>query len=140
MRVPATPLSRELARYAAVGAGNTMVTLASYSGLVAAGSPYVAASAIAFILGALTSYLGNRTWTFGDREIPHRTAAPRYLAVVSIGLLTDIATIAALVDGLGTPKLLAQVLVIPVVTVQGFVLSRLWAFRVARWRVAAPSS
>ena len=140
MRVSATPLTRELVRYVAVGVGNTIVTLASYSGLIAAGSPYVAASAVAFILGALTSYLGNRTWTFARTEIPHRIAAPRYLAVVSLGLLTDVATIAALVDGLGAPKLLAQVLVIPVVAMQGFVLSRLWAFRVTRWPEVAEAS
>jgi putative flippase GtrA len=140
VRLRTSPLTIEFLRYAAVGVGNTIVTLASYSGLLAAGSPYVAASASAFILGALTSYLGNRTWTFARTEIPHRTAAPRYLAVVSLGLLTDVATIAALVDGLGASKLLAQVLVIPVVAVQGFVLSRLWAFRVTRWRAAAEVS
>jgi putative flippase GtrA len=140
VRVPASPLTRELIRYATVGVGNTIVTLASYSGLIAAGSPYVAASAVAFILAALTSYLGNRTWTFARTEIPHRTAAPRYLAVVSLGLLTDVATIAALVDGLGAPKMLAQVLVIPVVAAQGFILSRLWAFRVTRWPGVAEAS
>ena len=136
----ATPVTRDFARYAMVGVGNTIVTLAAYSGLVAAGSPYVAASAVAFILGALTSYLGNRTWTFARTEIPHRTAAPRYLAVVGLGLLTDVATIAALVDGLGAPKMLAQLVVIPIVALQGFALSRLWAFRVTRWPGVAEAS
>ena len=136
--MPTSLPKRELATYAVVGAGNTIVTASSYSALVAAGAPYVEASALGFILGALTSYLANRTWTFARTQTPHRTAAPRYMAVVILGLLSDLAAITALVDGLGTPKVPAQLLVIPLVAVQGFLLSRHWAFRAGRAPAVAP--
>lgn len=134
------PLVRQFARYAAVGGLNTAVSLVSYGALVAMGTPYVLASGLAFILGAATSYLGNRSWTFAATTTSHSTAAPRYLAVVLLGLLTDIVLIALLVDGAGMAKLPAQFVVTPVAAVQGYLLSRRWAFADARPRVLAGSS
>ena len=128
MHVPRVTSLDQFARYAAVGAVNTAVSLTSYSGLVASGMPYVAASGIGFLLGAATSYLGNRAWTFAATPTSHSSAAPRYLAVLLLGLASDLVLIAALVDGLGMAKLPAQVVVMPLVAVQGYLLSRNWAF------------
>lgn len=118
----------QFARYAVVGGVNTAVSLASYSVLVASGVPYVLASGIGFLVGAATSYLGNRTWTFAATPTNHGSAAPRYLAVMLLGLASDLLLIALLVDGLGTAKVPAQLIVTPLVAVQGYLLSRHWAF------------
>ena len=136
MRVRHAPVLRQFSRYVTVGALNTAVSLTAYSGLVASGTPYVVASGIGFLLGAATSYLGNRAWTFAATPTSHGSAAPRYLGVMALGLASDRVAIALLVDGAGVPKLPAQLVVTPLVAVQGYLLSRHWAF--ADGRAAAP--
>jgi putative flippase GtrA len=145
--VPPAIAAPQFARYAIVGALNTAVSIGAYSVLVAAASPYVIASGIGFLLGATTSYLGNRAWTFAATTTSHGSAAPRYLGVMLLGLASDLVLIALLVDGLGVAKVPAQLLVTPAVAVQGYLLSRHWAFaggdaaawRPWRWRSSAPS-
>jgi putative flippase GtrA len=123
------PALHQFARYAAVGVLNTVVTLAVYHGLVVAGVPYVLASGIGYTVGGLTSYLGNRAWTFAGHEGSHRSVGSRYAIVFGLGLLTDLVLIAVLVADVGLAKLLAQLVIAPVIAVQGFVLARHWAFR-----------
>jgi putative flippase GtrA len=121
----------QFARYAVVGVLNTVVTLLAYHGLVVAGVPYRIASAVGYTLGGLTSYGANRAWTFAGHEGSHLHVGPRFAAVFGLGLLTDLVLITLLVEDVGVGKLLAQLLVAPVVAVQGFVLARQWAFRAA---------
>ena len=132
----------QFCRYGTVGAVNTAVSLASYAALVAVGVPYVVASGAGFVLGAATGYLGNRTWTFAADTTSHRSAAPRYLLAMLLGLATDLVLIALLVDGLTLRKLPAQLVVTPAVAVQGYLLSRNWAFAAGASRPARswPSS
>ncbi len=123
------PPIAQFARYAAVGVLNTAVTLLAYHGLIVAGVHYRVASAIGYTLGGLTSYVVNRAWTFAGHGGSHLRVGPRYGVVFVLGLLTDLVLITLLVADVGVGKLLAQLLVAPVVAVQGFVLARRWAFR-----------
>jgi putative flippase GtrA len=119
----------QFARYAAVGVLNTAVTLLAFHALTVAGVHYRIASAIGYVLGGLTSYLVNRAWTFSGHGGSHVSVGTRYGVVFGLGLVTDLVLITVLVQGAGLDELLAQLLVAPVVAVQGFVLARQWAFR-----------
>jgi putative flippase GtrA len=124
-----SPPIHQFARYAAVGVLNTVVTLAAYHALLVAGTHFRLASAVGYTLGGLTSYAANRAWTFAGQHGSHRRAGPRFLVVFVLGLVTDVVLISLLVEDLEVAKLAAQLLVAPVVAVQGFVLARQWAFR-----------
>jgi len=117
----------QFGRFATVGLLNTALSFAAYLALLAVGMPYVAASAIGFCTGAVTSYVVNRVWTFqaGTR---HATGLPRYLAVAVCGLGTNVALLWLLVDGAGLAKVDGQLAVIPFVAVLTFTANRRWTF------------
>ena len=71
---------RRLARFCAVGALNTGLTLAAFALLLRVGMPAAVASAAGFGLGALNGYQLNARWTFaGARR--DRGAVARYVLV-----------------------------------------------------------
>jgi putative flippase GtrA len=123
-----SPQIRQFARFAAVGATNTAITLVSYGLLVSAGIPPVAASAVAFALGAANGYRLNRGWTF---QSSRRGAAPgaRYVAVQLAGLGVNAAGVAVAVGWVAVPRLAGEIAILPVVTTMTFLLSRNWVFR-----------
>ena len=126
----ARSLPSQFWRFAAVGATNTAVTLASYAVALRLGAPYLVAGALAFALGALNGFVLNRTWTF-VHDGPLAAAGARYAVVQLIGLGADVALLRLGVQGLQLAHLPAQVAAIPPVTLLTFVLSRTWTFRPA---------
>jgi putative flippase GtrA len=123
-----SPPTAQFARFAVVGATNTAITLVTYGVLVSAGTPPVAASAVAFALGALNGYRLNRGWTF--RSSRHGTAAgARYVAVQLAGLGLNAAGVAIAVGWVAVPRLAGEIAILPVVTTMTFLLSRNWVFR-----------
>jgi putative flippase GtrA len=117
-------------RFGIVGISNTLLTLASFALLTAAGLAPPPASAIAFGIGALNGYLLNRSWTFrGGRRGP-RTVA-RYVAVQALGAGFSAAGVALAVRGLDLGRLPAEALVLPVVTLLTYTLSRTVVFGVS---------
>lgn len=122
-------------RFVTVGVSNTLISLAAYAALVRLGIPYLAASALAFALGALNSYVLNRRWTFRSRG----RCAPelaRFACVQAVGLGANLVLLAAFVAGAGAPRLLGQLLAFPLASVVTFALSRQWAFSGGRRRPA----
>ncbi|MDQ3677723.1 MAG: GtrA family protein [Actinomycetota bacterium] len=120
-----------LARFLAVGAGNTLLTLAVYALLLAAGLPYLAALAPAYALGALNGYTLNRAWTFRAGSFRGAGLA-RYVLVQGAGLGLNAALLAVLVGDLGADELLGQVFALPVVTGLVFLATRSWVFSGSR--------
>ena len=61
-----------------VGVSNTLIALAIFTVLTAVGVPYLLASAIGFVVGAVNGFLLNRRWTFrghqGDSYTQHAGA------------------------------------------------------------------
>ena len=115
------------ARFASVGAGNTLLSWCTYALLVHAGLHYLLASGLAFALGAVNSYVLNRRWTFASdgRRAPE---ALRFAVVQGIGLGLNLGLLYLLVHDAGVHHLIAQVLVFPVASAATFLLSRHWAF------------
>jgi len=80
----AAELVDQLARFACVGLSNTFLSYVVYATLVALGSPYLAAGALAFAAGAVNGYRLNRRWTF--RASDSLGPRVRYVAVQAAGL------------------------------------------------------
>src|SRR3954454_6556789 len=117
----------QLTGFGAVGASNTLVSLASYAFAVSLGVRYLVAGAGAFALGAVNGFLLNRAWTFRHRG-PVLRAGRRYVVVQLAGLIADVVLLRLAVHGLGLGRIEAQVLAAVPVTLLCFTLSRLWVF------------
>lgn len=118
-----TELAGQLARFATVGAANTLVTLVTFAVLSALGASAPAAGALAFAAGAANGYRLNRGWTFASARRGIQTAA-RYVTVQGLGAGLDALGLAAL----HLPRMQGEVLVLPCVTLVTFALSRQWVF------------
>jgi putative flippase GtrA len=125
--IAAAPLRAELSRlvrFCVVGASNTAITLGAYAALVAAGCPAAAASGAAFALGALNGYHWNARWTFAVRGMLWR-----YVGVQGLGAGLSAAGV-AFARGAGVSRLAAEIVILPVVTLITYCLSRRFVFPV----------
>ena len=120
-------LGGQFARFVAVGASNTALTLASYALLLAAGLHYLGALVPAFLLGALNGYTLNRAWTFRAGAF-QRAALARYVTTQLAALGLNALWLIAFVEIDGMSRLLAQVLAMPIVSCLTFVANRRWVF------------
>jgi putative flippase GtrA len=111
-----------LARYALVGASNTVITFLAYTLLVRCGVAAPAASATGFALGAANGYALNRRWTF---RAPGRVG--RYVAVQAVGAAASAAGV-ALARSDGVRGLPAELVVLPAVTLLTYALARTIVF------------
>jgi len=111
-----------LLRFGAVGATNTALTVIAFALLSRAGLSAGPASALAFALGAANGYVLNRSWTFGARG--DRATFVRYLAVQALGALLSGAAVALAASDLELRRLLAELLVVPFVTLVTYSLCR----------------
>jgi putative flippase GtrA len=123
----------QFVRFCLVGVGNTLVTLVVFRLLERAGTLYVAASGLAFAAGAINGYLLNRGWTFRSQG-----SFRHYVAVQALGLAVDVVAIAASVQDLRAPHLVAQACVLPVVSLVTFALNRRFVFSSAPSRSRSP--
>ena len=112
-----------LVRFGLVGITNTVVTLASYVVLTHVGVAPAIASGIAFALGAANGYRLNRSWTFRAARHGAITAA-RYVAVQGLGAGLSAGGVALATSDLSVRHLAAEAVVLPIVTVVTYLLSR----------------
>ena len=114
-------------RFGAVGAVNTVVTLAVFTALDTLGLPGAAASTIAFCAGAVNSFQLNRRWTFSDIPTP-RGAWVRFVGVQGLGAALSGIGVGALAAA-GWAHLAAECAILPCVTIIVYSLSRTLVFR-----------
>ena len=125
--VPPGTLGGQFARFAAVGATNTALTLGCYALLLDAGLYYLAALVPAFALGALNGYTLNRAWTFHAGAF-QRAALARYVATQLAALGANALALVVFVEFVDLPRLPAQLLATPIVSCLAFVANRRWVF------------
>lgn len=120
---------RRFLKFALTGAMAAAVHLVSVLVLVesAAMAP-LRANLAGFALAFLCSYAGHRRLAFRDNAARHRQALPRFLLVAVAGLALNQLLFALLLAYAGLPWLLALALVIVLVAIATFLLSRAWAF------------
>ena len=117
----------QLVRFGVVGVANTVLTIATYAGLVALHAPVPLAGAVGWGVGAVNGFVLNRAWTF--RGAP-RGAVPaaRYAAVALLGSALDAALLTIAVGHEHLPRLAGELVVLPPVTLLSFALCRGWVF------------
>ena len=86
------------------------------------------ANIVAFMTAFLVSYFGHKTYSFKSRA-KHAQAAPRFLAVAVLGLILNQLIVFICVNVLGWSYVVALALIVSLVPVVVYFLSRLWAFR-----------
>ncbi len=126
-------MSFQLPSFILVGAVNTFVDAAVFALLVGAlgvsgGTPAVATSAVAYLIGALNSYVWNSRVTFAVRD----PSAWRYVLVTLSSLCVSAAVfqLASELVGPGPGSLaIAKAAALLATMVFNFVLCRNWAFR-----------
>lgn len=119
-----------LVRFAVIGLVTTTLDLVLFSLLAAgAGVPAVAANVVSYSCGIVTSFVLNRSWTFGvARDAPGvRRHATRFLASNIAGLLLSSVLVGLLV--LVLPDVAAKIVSVPLVFVWNYGLARFWVFR-----------
>jgi putative flippase GtrA len=120
-----SPVVAEACKFALVGVSNTLLSLAVYSLLVAAGEWYPLAAGLAFAAGAVNGYVLNRRWTF------RRTAsrAPlKYVTVQLVGLGATELLLWLLVSLGGVEPVAGYLLTLAAVTSGTFLANRSWTF------------
>jgi putative flippase GtrA len=118
-----------LIRFATVGVVNTLLTLVVFVLLTRSGLGSAPASAVAFGAGAASGYLLNGSWTFrGSARGP--STLLRYVAVQILGAALSAGGVWMASSGLSVQHLAAEVLVLPIVTLTTYTLSRRLVFGV----------
>jgi len=120
----------ELVRFAAVGATSTLIYLALYTGLVLVGVPFLLASVVAFLPVVVYSYLVHDRWTFRTRTPTHRGLA-RWLLLQGTMLGLNSLALWGLVVPAGIHRLVAQVVLLPLLPPTTYLLSRRRVFGAA---------
>jgi putative flippase GtrA len=123
-------LGLQYGRFGAVGAAATATHVTLFAGLIElVGLAPLVANLGAFGVAVLVSFVGHRHWTF--RPAAERAASRslcRFVVVALIGLALNSLTVYLTVDLLGLSYRYALVLMVSVVPLAVFTLSKLWAF------------
>ena len=121
-------VGRTFGRFLVVGAISTSV---HYGVLIAAVEllkwTAVIGSGCGFSIGAVVSYLLNRTHTFRS-DAPHGTAVLRFVGVLAVGLGLNLMLMHVFTVRLGWPYLIAQMLTTGLVLFWHFAGHALWSF------------
>lgn len=116
-------------KFAATGLLNTAVDAGVFALLLALGTGTYLAQTVSYGCGMLSSYLINRSWTFGSREGVFSSAAVRFITA-NLGLLVFSLGVLYLVEGtLGLPVFIAKAAAICCTVGLGFMINRLWVFK-----------
>lgn len=83
---------------------------------------------LGFCFAFPVSYVGHRTFTFTDNTKPHHQAFPRFLLVAILGFLANQSLVLIALHFTILPFWLVLALVMLLVAVSTYVLSKYWAF------------
>lgn len=120
-------LNHRVLRFLAVGGTATILQLILLIAMVElANLNKIVASAAAYALSALYNYLLNYHLTFNSSQ-SHWQTAPKFIAVVGLGLLVNTSVFAMLLHAL--PYLFAQFGAIGVALVVNFILHKYWIYK-----------
>ncbi len=121
-------VARQLATYASVGVGATLVHYAILIALVEVGGwRAVPATLCGYVAGGVVAYALNRRHTFAS-ERPHHEATWRFALVAFVGFCVTYALMSLFVERWGAPYLPAQVVTTALAMFATFALNRSWTF------------
>ncbi|MEA2371231.1 MAG: hypothetical protein QOH12_1625 [Solirubrobacteraceae bacterium] len=120
---PAGALRFEFVRFGAVGASSTVLYLAAYAGALTLGAPFGLAAVGAFVLSGVYGYTMHDRWTFRTRAAS-RAGLARWLILQVSVLGLNLLALWGLVRQLGVDRLVAQVVILPLIPCATYLLSR----------------
>ena len=119
----------QLVQFALVGGAAAATHLAVVALLVQAGAlPPLAANVLAFLLAFVVSYNGHALLTFSDTKARGWAVLGKYFAVACLSFVVNELLYWWLLNSLHWNYLISLFLVLAVVAVATFVLSKFWAF------------
>jgi putative flippase GtrA len=123
------PVVVQFVKFGIVGVSNTLLSFGIYTLLLKGfGVWYLAASAIAFVVGAVNGFLLNRRWTFRE-HVGDALTPVRWMVVQGCGLFANLGLVFLFVEEVSLDKLIAQACATGLVTVLTFFANRAWTFR-----------
>jgi putative flippase GtrA len=130
-----TPRERlaELIRFGLVGGLSTLIYLGLYAATIWAGGGFALAALIAFAASTTSGYLLHHRFTFRTGD-PTAGGWVRWLALQGTVIGMDIALLALLVHGAAVDRIVAQIVLLPVIPLVTFLASRRLVFRPATIR------
>lgn len=121
-------MKAQILRFAIVGLAATVTT---YAVLITAVEGFqvnaVSASVVGYAMGIVVNYVLNRRYTFGSTQ-KHRTAIPKFLVVMGIGMALNAAIMYAGINWIEMNYLVAQLAAVAVVLTWSFTINRFWTF------------
>ncbi|MTE01767.1 GtrA family protein [Paracoccus sp. YIM 132242] len=120
----------EIMRFGIVGLVATAVHFAILTlGVEHLSIPATPANGLAFLCALSITYLGQSLWVFHERSRHGPAQMMRFAVSLAIGLLANMAAMAACVHVLGLGYRAGFVLGLVVVPALSFVINRFWVFR-----------
>ncbi len=122
----------QLFRYGIVGGLNTLITFIAYAIMVYAGFAYQFANLLAWLLGLVCGYFFSLVFVFGEKKSSPKADSRQFLKFcVMYGFSFSLSTAALMVlveSGLTGP-VNAQFIVIPLIVIVNFVVSKYLVFK-----------
>lgn len=119
-------LSRQFAMFICGGLVTAAIDIGVMQTLIHSGLTPVASASAGFFSGLAVNYLFHTRMTFTTRTSPG--SLWRYLSIVAVNYLITVA-IVWLADILFTHPLTGKIASLPVITINGYFLSKYWVFR-----------
>jgi putative flippase GtrA len=117
-------------RFLVVGAAGYVVNLGVFEALHRAGTPYILAAVLSYLIANALMYVGNRYFTFRLGHEGFWAGYVRYMAVGLLVVMLNALVLFALVEGTGIDPTIGNGLALLVVFPVAFVLFKRWTFRV----------
>jgi putative flippase GtrA len=117
---------RQFVIFVAGGLACALVDVGLMQGLIKGGMHYASATTAGFAAGLLVNYAFHSRVTFDAAASPVNFA--RFMCVVGINYLLTMACVALSIPLVGNP-LYGKILSLPLVALNGFVLSKYWIFK-----------
>jgi putative flippase GtrA len=120
------PVSAQFLVYVSGGVLCALIDVGLMKWLLSTGVGPFAAATTGFLAGLVVNYCFHAKVTF--KNVTSAATFLRYLCVVAVNYLITLAMVAASLHLLGMP-LVGKILSLPVIAVNGYILSKLWIFK-----------
>jgi putative flippase GtrA len=119
----------KLLRFAAVGLLGVVFQLAAFALLIGPlGVNHLIAAAVSTALALCSNFVLNRLWTFDAAHLHMGVQAAKFAVVSAVAIGVNVLVVLIVVDGLGAPKGLGEVLAVGFQAPVSYVGNRMWTF------------
>jgi putative flippase GtrA len=113
----------QLARFLTVGLSSTLLYFAVYSGAILLGLGFGLAAVLGFGVSAVYGYFVHERWTFRTNAAS-RAGLSRWLGLQGGLIVSNVAALWVLVHQAGMQRIVAQLVILPLIPLLSYVLSR----------------